>query len=182
VASNHNNYEGVDMTDAILTQEYLKSIYKYDGETGIFTRLKPHPRWKVGQVAGTDNGSGYIRISINYKQVYAHRLAWLYVHGVMPKKTIDHINGNRSDNRICNLRAITKAENNQNMPMFKTNKSGLTGVHWSKSRNRWVAQISVNNINKRLGRFVSKEEAYNAYLKAKEIYHSFANFDRLEQA
>jgi hypothetical protein len=157
----------------------LKELYEYNPENGLFYRkVSSSPRWKAGQVAGTNSGHGYIKITIDGKQHYAHRLAWLYVYGDYPEETIDHINGNGTDNRICNLRAVKKQENNQNIVSAK-NKSGFQGVSWNQERKRWIAQISINNKSKRIGRFKTKEAAFEAYLNAKKTYHPFAEHSRI---
>ena len=100
-----------------LTAEKLHSILHYDPATGQFTwkwringRMRPDPRC-LGKIAGTKNKSGYVAIGIDGKLYRAGRLAWLYFYGSWPTNTIDHINHDRTDNRICNLRDITNAEN-----------------------------------------------------------------------
>ena len=94
-------------TAETLTQEYLKSILDYDLDTGIFTwKINKAKRTKIGDIAGWSY-NGYREIEINDKKYKAHRLAWLYVYGEMPNKLIDHIDGNRSNNKISNLREAT---------------------------------------------------------------------------
>jgi hypothetical protein len=86
--------------------------------------------------------TGYITIRVIYKSYLAHRLAWLYVHGEWPENLIDHINNNRSDNRICNLRKATKTENNRNTLRGSKNKSGVKSVFWKENLqpcNYWIA-------------------------------------------
>lgn len=128
--------------------KYLKEILDYNESTGIFT-------WKVkrnsfggkvapGAIAGSKkDGGGYIRIVIDQKKHYAHRLAFLYVHGYIPN-VIDHLNGNTFDNRIENLEDVTTRRNVINSKKRKTNKSGLTGVCFSKRDKMWIANIKVN--------------------------------------
>ena len=158
----------------------LKFLYTYNPNDGLFYRnITSNFRWKKGQVAGTDSGHGYIKINIDGKQNYAHRLAWMYFYGEIPNETIDHINGNRADNRIENLRLLKKEENNQNF-VSKKNKSGLQGVSWSKDRKKWIAQISINNKTKRIGRFATKEAAFEAYLSAKNKHHPYAELSRIK--
>lgn len=120
-ASFHNVYEYA-MNNEILTQAELKDIVEYDKDTGIMTR-----NGKVigGEITEHDR---YMKTSIGYVRYKIHRLAWLYENGEWPKYQIDHINGDRSDNRVCNLRDISQSENNRNAAKRKDNVSGCTGV------------------------------------------------------
>jgi hypothetical protein len=156
----------------MITQSELKSILHYDQETGLFTWLiNKAKRTKIGDIAGTEK-RGYQSIKINYQTYYAHRLAWLYVYGELPKNMIDHINGNTSDNRIENLRDVTNIINQQNQKKArKDNESGFLGVNWHKASNKWAAQIQINKIKKHIGLFDNAEEARKAYLEAKRKYH-----------
>ena len=163
------------MAKADLTAARLREILHYDPETGVFT-------WRVNRggsaLAGSKAGhpskrDGYVRINVYCCLSLAHRLAWMYVHGVFPKNHLDHINGHRDDNRICNLREATCAQNNQNQAIRSDNKSGLIGVSWHQPRGKWKAQIQFCNANKHLGLFCTKEEAHAAYLEAKLNLHLF---------
>lgn len=156
----------------MLSQAYIKSILDYDMNTGIFTWIdQKFPRWN-GKVAGNYR-NGYIQISIKGKKYSSHRLAYLYVHGFIPNCEIDHINGIRDDNRICNLRAATKSQNqgNQRKPR-KDNTSGYLGVSENRLNGKFKAQIEVNKENKYLGQHETAEEAHQVYLEAKRKYHS----------
>jgi len=124
-------------------------------------------------MAGGDHGSGYKVIGVDGKLYLAHRLAWFFVHGNWPSDQIDHINGIKDDNRICNLREATTSENHQNMPLIKSNRSGAVGVHWDRASGRWMAQIAVNRRRKTLGRFDTVEDAARAYQEAKAHLHQF---------
>jgi len=165
----------------MLTQERLKKLLKYNCDTGIFTHKKRTPdmftqrgnrpaegccnNWNsryAGKECGGYNGSGYIVIGIDYHLWRAHRLAWLYVHGELPKNEIDHINHIRDDNRIINLRCVTRSENNRNMSRLNTNTSGFTGVAFDKRYNVWIARVSIFNKEKYIGTFKTKEDAINA--------------------
>lgn len=139
----------------------LLSSLKYDCETGVFTRLLGR---KVGSVVGSDGGRCYLVIVLNGVPFLAHRLAWLYVYGAMPDGMLDHINGNRSDNRIANLRLATLSQNASNMGVMKTNVLGIKGVQlWKK---KYVAKIMRNKKSHYLGRFETPDEAAHAYNKA----------------
>jgi len=99
------------------------------------------------------------------------------VHGRWPAKYLDHINGIRNDNRLCNLREATQTENTRNQGKQKTNTSGLKGAGWHKGQKKWVAKIRIGTTDKWLGTFSSKEEAHAAYCEAAKKYHGeFANY------
>lgn len=150
-----------------LTQSDLMECISYDPETGLFSRIMADGRVKC-VAPKTDNG--YIKISTKGRNYFAHRLAWLYVHGRWPDEFIDHINGDRSDNRIANLRECSAAQNSQNLAK-QYNKHRLTGVvPWKK---RFQAKICVNHKRINLGSFKTEEEAHAAYLAAKAKYHDF---------
>ena len=163
-------------TAATLTQEYLKSILDYDLDTGIFTwKVSKANRTKVGDVAGWSY-NGYREIEINNKAYKAHRLAWLYVYGEMPKKLIDHVDGNRSNNKISNLREATYQENSENYKTPKTNKSGVKNVSWYKSLNKWVVSISIRKTKKTVGYYDDLELAELVAIEARNKYRGeFAN-------
>ncbi|HYD58974.1 MAG TPA: HNH endonuclease signature motif containing protein [Noviherbaspirillum sp.] len=124
-------------------------------------------------MAGSKNGHGYILIGLPEGRFRAHRLAWLYVCGEWPKNEVDHINGVRSDNRIANLRDVSRRTNNENRREAQCNNrsSGLLGVTWSGRHKKWAASIRVNRKNKHLGLWETKEEAHEAYVCAKRRLH-----------
>ena len=157
-----------------MTQDQLKRILSYDPETGLFHwRIKPSKRFTAGMQAGS-SVNGYIRIHTNGRQYSAHRLAWLYIHGVEPKHQIDHINGNPSDNRIVNLRQATALENAQNIRKpQKNNTHGNLGVTFDPKKKLWRTRISVNGTRKYIGKFKTQEQAAQAYLEAKRAMHPF---------
>ena len=109
--------------DTLLTHDDVVTLLDYNQETGVFQWKKKRRGIRTGVNLGTDNGFGYLRITVLGKQFYAHRLAWLYCHKVWPKGEIDHINGNKQDNRIENLRDVTQQSNAQNKlsPTSKSN-------------------------------------------------------------
>lgn len=167
-----NNTDG----GKLLTQEYLKSILDYDLDTGIFTwKVKKSQVAKAGDVAGWEY-NGYREIEIDNKKYKAHRLAWLYVHGEMPKNLIDHIDNNRSNNKISNLREATYQTNSENYKTPKTNKSGVKNVSWYKKLNKWVVSISVEKTKKTIGYFDDLEFAELVAIEARNKYRGeFAN-------
>jgi len=156
-----------------MNQSLLKEILNYDFETGIFRwKVRPSHHFKTArgyksfntQFSGKEAGhvhsfEKYKCISISRKEYKAHRLAWLYVHGSFPKDQIDHINGIRGDNRLCNLREVTNNVNQMNSKVRNDNNSGVIGVCWNTSKHRWVVQISNNSKRKTLGYFKDLFEA-----------------------
>ncbi len=146
-----------------LTQDELASIFLYDTATGLFTFKAKRSNRKAGQVAGTMHPGGYLRLNVNKRCYYAHRLAWLYCYGYYPPDEIDHINGNRTDNRIANLRCATRCENGTNTQKKCTNTSGYKGVHFNSKLNKWCAQATVNRKAHHLGVFARIEDARDAY-------------------
>ena len=154
-----------------LTAEYLRSILHYDQETGIFTwKVRTARRVKVGDVAGCQNGLGYLRIMVCSRRYKAHRLAWLYIHGSWPNGQIDHINRDRSDNRIANLRDVTHKQNQQNRSKSSNNTSGHPGVYWYKRDSKWQVKITHNKKDIHLGYFATLEEALSARKAAEKLY------------
>lgn len=161
----------------MLTQERLKEVLFYEPETGIF-------RWRVnyghaasGSVAGNVNNHGHRRIKIDFKHYYAHRLAWLYVHGTWPADKIDHINNDHDDNRLVNLREASQSQNGANCGAYRSNKLGIKGVHMAPN-GRYIAQIRTSGKRRCLGRFSTAEEASQAYqAAAREAFGEFARFD-----
>jgi hypothetical protein len=147
-----------------LTAEYLRSVLNYDPETGIFTwRVSPKfSGVRAGDRAGCPDGIGYLQIGVQGKVYRAHRLAWLYVYGYWPNDQIDHVNRDRADNRIANLRAATSHQNALNMGKACNNTSGHTGVVWHKNVSKWGARIKHNQKSIYLGLFENLEEAVAA--------------------
>ena len=155
------------------TAERLRELLDYDPASGIFTwNVRTSNRIKIGDRAGSRHGGGYLQINIDGSNHLAHRLAWLYVHGAWPNEIIDHINGDRSDNRIANLRNVTPEVNAQNVrrPGI-ANTSGALGVSWSRKERKFVAYVSVRDKSLYVGSFDSVADAHAAYLAAKRKLH-----------
>lgn len=160
---------------ALLRKEMI-----YDQATGVFTWARTRGGKLAGTIAGSEKDGGYWVVGLGGKIHLAHRLAWLYVTGSLPKAAIDHKNGDRSDNRFSNLREATWSQNNQNRAIPLTNKSGFIGVCWHKVSEKWVAQFSVGGVRKHLGTFDTAEAAYAVYLAAKAQHHTFQPVPRYE--
>jgi hypothetical protein len=160
----------------MLTVEQLKELLDYDPLTGVFTlRVARRRGTKVGDRAGClDTSNGYERITVCGEDYKSHRLAWMFVYGVIPVGCqVDHINNKRSDNRIANLRLATQAQNNSNTSVKRTNKLGVKGVEVCGDKFR--AHIVFERHKHHLGVFDTVEEAHAAYLaKARELYGEFA--------
>lgn len=161
----------------MLTASRLREVLNYDPETGVF-RWKMRRKLRVGTIAGTDHIKGYRSIVIDREFYLAHRLAWLYVHGEWPTEQIDHINLDKKDNRIANLRLATNAQNHANKPLQSNNTSGVKGVVWDKARSKWIAQIKVGGKNIHCGRYVDFDEACAVRAEAMQQYHG--EFARME--
>ncbi len=154
-----------------LTAEYLRSVLHYDQETGIFTwKVSTSRRVKVGDVAGSQNGGGYLNIKLQSRLYQAHRLAWLYTSGVWPKDQLDHVNRVRTDNRVSNLREVTNKQNQQNAGKRSDNASGHAGVSWNRRRSKWIAHITHNQKHIHLGYFDDLEVAIAARKAAEKLY------------
>jgi len=153
-----------------LSQDRLKSLLVYDAESGVFRWRVDRSNKKCGQIAGYVNPTmGYVQIGVDYKLHSGHRLAWLYVNGRWPaSQHLDHVNGDRADNRIDNLREASASQNIANSKLSKANKTGFKGV--SLNRNRFVAQIMVGRKTIRLGSFSVLEDAYQTYSDASRRY------------
>jgi len=152
-----------------LTQERLKELLHYEPETGIFywKQIQGKNKKKVGDVAGTPL-NGYITIGIGGTIYLSHRLAWLYIHGYFTENQIDHINRNRADNRICNLREVSRSCNRRNSGNPKNNVSGVKGVCWHKQSNLWRSRITHQGKKYNLGLYVLFDEAVCARLAAEQ--------------
>ncbi|MEN9885642.1 MAG: hypothetical protein RL758_220 [Pseudomonadota bacterium] len=159
----------------MIDQQTLKIFVSYNPETGEFTRLKGTGK---GAAAGTvsagalDSSTGYRKLCVAGKPYYAHRLAWLYMTGSWPEDQIDHVNHRRDDNRFCNLRPATNAQNNQRTKARSDSKTGVLGVSWHKKANKYMAQIRHLGNTIYLGLHESVDAAVAARKAAEVRYHS----------
>lgn len=160
------------MADANLTAARLRECVHYDPETGAFTRkIRLAHRHQVGDDAAHPMSHGYMRVAIDNKRYLAHRVAWLYMHGEWPRGDIDHIDGNRANNRISNLRDVDHSTNIQNIRAAKSNsRSKLLGA-FCNNFGTWYSRIKVKEKMIYLGTFPSAEKAHAAFLAAKREFH-----------
>ena len=119
-----------------------------------------------------------LKVMIDSVVYQAHQLAWFYHYGYFPKGQIDHINHNKSDNRICNLREVSEKDNHKNRPKQVNNTSGCTGVSWYKLTNKWIAHIQVNKKHITLGYFNTFTEAVRTRKEAEVKYGFYKNHGR----
>lgn len=154
----------------------LPNILEYNQETGLlFWKTMPrrlfgtdmhHKAWNTNyagkQAFTARHGAGYRHSSIKGKNYLAHRVIWALQTGNWPKGQIDHINGDRSDNRWENLRDVSPGENHMNTRICKQNKSGHIGVFWNAANRKWRADICKDGCSYRLGEFSKKEDAVAA--------------------
>lgn len=161
-----------------MNAESVQELFEYDSAVGrLVWKARPfeRPQWNgrwAGKPAGVVGFKGYRYVRFQGRTYREHRLVWLYHYGHWPLDQIDHMNGDKSDNRIENLRDVSTSINKQNMRRPRAdNTSGFLGVTWSKARHAWVAQIQVNGKNRSLGAFTTPEDAYRAYLAAKVELH-----------
>jgi hypothetical protein len=150
----------------------LHELFSYCPETGTLTRkISTSPKTLAGTVAGYIN-EGYVNVVVDKRTMRAHRVAWALYYGKYPDDYVDHIDGNRANNRIANLRDVSKAENCQNQRTAQYgNPTGLLGVH-PRPGYKFQAVISVGGKNKYLGTYATAGEAHEAYLQAKRQLHS----------
>jgi len=152
-----------------ITQERLQKLYTYDPDTGLLMSRK-HNR-----IVGYEH-NGYLVVDLEKKHIKIHRIVWMMVYGRWPKPMIDHINGNRKDNKLFNLREVTAKQNLENRSTSVTKsglpRSGFKGVHWNRFTNKWVASIGHQKKNIYLGSFDDPEKGYAAYIEAAKKYHT----------
>jgi hypothetical protein len=164
-----------------LTQQEVKDVLRYNPDTGDFTwRVSRRGTARAGSVAGSINDRGYWRVMYCGKSHYAHRLAWLYMHGEFPPGEIDHINHIKDDNRLSNLRLATSKDNNRNRGLSSSNTSGFTGVVWHKRNCKWRAQMKRNCKSITLGEFDNIEDAVAAR-RAANIKYKFHKNHGIQQ-
>ncbi|HGD3326984.1 TPA: HNH endonuclease signature motif containing protein [Enterobacter hormaechei] len=169
------------MVNDAYAPELLRSLFLYDPVTGRLHHKANRRRVKAGSYAdSTRRADGYHQVALRLDgkqyQLKAHRVAWILAHGAIPHgKQIDHINGIRDDNRLCNLRLVTQRENDQN-------RRKARGYSWNKGCSKWEAYIRVDGVLRHLGLFTTEAAARAAYLKAKARHHPSTPADLLQAA
>lgn len=160
-----------------LTQERLKELLHYDSNTGcLIWRVRKRNSVHIGDAAGSVDAHGYTCVMIDGRSHKAHRLIWLWLNGELPATQIDHINGNRADNREANLRLANNFQNSANRLRQKNNTSGYKGVSLHRKTGKWQATARLGGCLRYLGLFASASEAHAAYVSATRQYHgTFAN-------
>jgi len=153
--------------------ERLNSFFSYNPESGKLSWAVNRGKIKIGAEIKCKNHAGYLVVRVDNVLLRAHRIIWAMNTGSWPEYEIDHINGNRSDNRLINLRQATRGQNMKNTIKPITNKSGLKGVSWHAKGNFWQAHIKSDGVNYYLGHYYTKEEAHEAYKSASDRLHSF---------
>jgi len=161
------------MTANILTQARLRFLLEYNPHTGEFFRKDKYAPGNKDSCGTVDSG-GYLLMTIDGVSHRLHRLAFLYMDGLFPHGEVDHINGARSDNRWINLRKTSHIENSRNQKRKLNNKTGITGVHWSKEYKKWIAQVCINGKSRHL---ISTSDLFEAICarKSAELRHGFHN-------
>jgi hypothetical protein len=162
------------------TQEEFAKWLRYDPETGhLIWRACQVQSNRLGTRAGGIVSGGYRQVYLFGKKWLEHRVAWLLYYGCWPPETIDHINGDKADNRLCNLRLASSAENNRNVQAQRARSSSFKGV-W-RNKKKWVSYITIDGRRLKVGSFDSAEAAAIAY-DARAIEHfgrfAFLNFPR----
>ena len=152
----------------MITQTRLKELLDYDPETRVFTWRENRSNVKAGDVAGAIQPHGYVTIRINCKKYYAHRVAYLWMEGYFPEYEVDHINRVRGDNRWENIRHVSRSCNIKNSGNRKDNTSGVKGVYWDTTYNKWHSQIMVNKKVKNLGYYNNLDDAVLTRLKTEQ--------------
>ena len=154
-----------------MNKERLSQLLELDPTTGVLRwKVSVSKKVKVGQVAGSKNCGGYIRIGIDGRRLLAHRIIFLLTHGFEPPE-VDHINGHRADNRPSNLRAATSSENNRNACIRSDNNSGIKGVSWGAQWGKWRARVRANGKQHHLGLFADLNAAAAAVHAFRAEHH-----------
>jgi len=153
----------------MITQEYIKQLFSYS-DGNLYWKISRSNCIQIGQKVGTTPKHGYSQTYFEGKNYRLHRLVFLYHYGYLPFE-IDHINGDKADNRIENLRAATSTQNQQNAKLRKDNISGVKGVNWYKPSKKWQVQLRINTVKTHIGYFNNLELAELVAIEARDKYH-----------
>ena len=158
-----------------ISYEKLHKMFTYNPETGLLKRKRNK------QVVGTLNGKGYLDVSIEGKNHRVHRVCYCMYHGYWPENDIDHINQIKTDNRIKNLREVSRSCNMRNSKLHTNSSSGVKGVSWNKQRKKWKTYITINNKNIYVGFFKDFDSAVMARYIA-ELNHNWHKCEKESSA
>ncbi|MCD8514634.1 MAG: HNH endonuclease [Burkholderiaceae bacterium] len=156
----------------MVSVQRLRELFDYDDEAGVLYWKVSYGKAFKGNRAGYVNASGYMTVGLIGEKFRVHRIVWAVVHGAWPKHVIDHIDGNKLNNRIENLRSVSASVNMQNIRKpTKANTSGYLGVYWSQRRGGWMASLSTAGKQTRWGPYKTAERASEKYLTKKREMH-----------
>jgi hypothetical protein len=159
----------------MITQAQVQELFNYDPDTGVLTHKTSFSHRKIGRAVGSYTGNGYLQVNIKCKSHLVHRICFLHYHGQLPAM-VDHIDTDKSNNRILNLRECTSQENSFNSKIRIDNTSGIKGVSWYKRIKSWQASIVISRKKIWLGNFKDIEDARKAVEAARVKYHKeFSN-------
>ncbi|WP_110877309.1 HNH endonuclease [Franconibacter helveticus] len=166
-----------------LSKDVVDRYFSYDPKSGVLYCKTPFGNKKCGDRIGGKADGGYLKVRFKGKNIRLHRIIWILVNGEIPSSlVVDHIDGDKLNNRISNLRLCTQNQNTLNRRVHSNNASGFKGVYYNDSprnKKKWIAQISIDKRKIRLGRFYTKEEAHEAYVVASKKYHGeFSSFSK----
>lgn len=154
-----------------LTADKVRNLFDYDPVSGLLAwKISPSNRVRLGDPVGTVDSKGYGQVQIDCRKYRTHRIIWLWMTGNFPSNQIDHKNRQRMDNRWENLRDVSRQENSRNLSLSRKNKSGIIGVYWRNSNQKWHAQITVSRKNISLGFFSNIQDAAEARKIAETKY------------
>lgn len=157
-----------------VSAERLREVFDYDPDTGQLRRkIRMGSRGAVGALVGSIGSEGYRVVCIDGERYYAHRLIWLHVYGMWPNAQVDHVDGDRSNNCLSNLRDVNASQNQQNLRGARRNSStGIKGVFWSDRSKKYTVQIGINGKRKSLGLFSDIDVAAGVYARAASKLHT----------
>ena len=176
ISQDFQPWKGIYMADRIkhITQERLKELFELT-DKGLVWKTSRIGASTIGKGSYIHKSTGYKLLKVDYRQYREHRLVWLYVHGTLPKM-LDHIDGDKTNNDINNLRKSTQSQNMHNMTLSSHNTSGVKGVSWNKRAQKWRARIKLKGKEIHIGNFVTLEQAEVSIHKArKKLHKQFAN-------
>jgi hypothetical protein len=165
--------------ESLLPYELAVKLFDYNPGTGVLCWKKRHPKTRydkmfntshAGDQVGSPHSAGYLQFKYNGARYFVHRVAWLASKGEWPALDIDHKNQIKTDNRVANLREVSKIENKRNCSLHSSNTSGINGVDWQKARGKWRACVMIEGKTKNLGLFCSKSDAAKARSDADALY------------